>query len=75
MSASRRATLVGVAIGLAGAVAVARLIRALLVGVTFVDPLTLGAVAVALLGVAMLAAALPARRAMRVSPTEALRNG
>jgi putative ABC transport system permease protein len=67
-------TLTGVAIGLGGALLVARFIRSLLVGVGVVDVLTLSVVAVVLVGVALLASAVPARRAMRVSPTEALKN-
>jgi len=64
---------VGVAIGLAGAVGLARLISSLLYGITPHDPLTLGAVTVALLGVAALASWLPAMRAARIDPIEALR--
>jgi len=66
--------LTGVLIGLGGALLVARLIRSLLVGVGVIDLLTLSVVAVVLVGVAVLASAVPARRAMRVSPTEALKN-
>jgi putative ABC transport system permease protein len=68
-------TLLGLALGLAGALAVARLLRSLLVGVSAVDVPTLAIVSLALVGVALLASALPARRAMSVSPTEALRGG
>jgi predicted permease len=62
----------GTIVGIAGAVLVARLARGMLVGVTPGDPVSLGVACVAhgLIGAA--AAALPARRAMRVSPTEAL---
>ena len=52
---------------------VARAIRAMLVGVSPVDLPTLGGVCVVLLGVAVLASLVPARRAMGVDPTEALR--
>jgi putative ABC transport system permease protein len=65
----------GLALGLVGAVAVARAIRAMLVGVSAVDVPTLAAVCVALLAVAAVASVLPALRATRVSPTEALRTG
>jgi putative ABC transport system permease protein len=68
-----RLTAVGLALGLASAFALTRLVRSLLVDVSAVDPLTFAAVGVGLLGVGMLASALPARRAMRVLPTEALR--
>jgi ABC-type lipoprotein release transport system permease subunit len=64
---------VGLAVGLAGSVLVARAIRAMLVGVSPVDLPTLGGVCVVLLGVAVLASLVPARRAMGVDPTEALR--
>jgi putative ABC transport system permease protein len=74
MSEGLRMTLAGVVIGLAGGLGVARLIRSMLVGVGMVDIPTLAVVAIVLLGVAALASAVPARRAVRVSPTEALRN-
>ena len=70
-----RLAAIGLAIGMAGALATTRLLRSLLVEVSAVDPLTLAGVALGLMGVALLASALPARRAMAVSPTEALRGG
>ena len=66
---------VGLIIGLAGTLAAGQLIRSLLVNVKTTDPVTLIAVAVLLAGVAALASWVPARRAMAVSPTEALRGG
>ena len=63
----------GLAAGLLGAVLVARAIRAMLVDVSPVDPPTLLGVCAALLAVAVLASLVPARRAMRVDPTAALR--
>jgi putative ABC transport system permease protein len=63
----------GVAVGLAGALAAARALRGLLFGVGETDPLTFGAMTAFLVGIALLAAYLPARRATRVAPTEALR--
>jgi putative ABC transport system permease protein len=66
---------VGLAVGLVATVATGRLIGALLVNVKATDPVTLVAVAVLLTGVAGLASWVPARRAMAVSPTEALRGG
>ena len=66
-------TLVGVVLGLAGAVAVSRLIAGVLFGVKAGDPATYIAVAGILAIVALAASYLPARRAMRVHPVEALR--
>jgi putative ABC transport system permease protein len=63
----------GLVIGLAGSVAAGRLIRALLVGVSPVDWVTLGTVCLLLAVVSVLACIIPARRAMAVSPVEALR--
>jgi ABC-type antimicrobial peptide transport system permease subunit len=63
----------GTALGLAGALAVTRLIRGFLFGVSPTDPATLAAVAVLLLGVAAAASYVPAARATRVDPMEALR--
>ena len=63
----------GLGIGLAGSVAGGRAIRALLVSVSAVDPPTLAGTAALLLGVALVSCALPARRALRVNPLDALR--
>jgi ABC-type antimicrobial peptide transport system permease subunit len=63
----------GVVLGTAGALAVARLLKSLLNGVTTADPATLAAVAVLLALVGLAAALVPARRAMRVDPVTALR--
>jgi predicted permease len=73
MSEALRMCAAGLVIGLALSVLLARLVRAMLVGVSVIDPLTLGGACAALLVVAALAALVPARRAMRVSPSEALR--
>jgi putative ABC transport system permease protein len=70
-----RLTGTGLLLGLVATLATGRLIRSLLVNVTAADPPTLLAVALLLAGVAALASWLPARRAMAVSPTEALRGG
>ncbi len=66
-------TLIGVAIGIALAIGVTRLISSFLFGVKPTDPLTYAAVAVGLAAIALLACYIPARRAMRVDPLVALR--
>lgn len=64
---------VGIALGVAGGVAMTRALRAMLYGVGPTDPLTFVATALILAAVTLLASSLPARRALRVDPTEALR--
>jgi ABC-type antimicrobial peptide transport system permease subunit len=68
-----RLVLVGVGLGLIGALALTRLLRGLLFGVAPNDPLTLAATPVLLALTAMLACWMPASRASRVDPMEALR--
>jgi putative ABC transport system permease protein len=63
----------GVAVGLAVALALARLVTNLLFGVSGADPVTFVAVPLVLLAVAVFATLLPAFRASRVDPVEALR--
>lgn len=63
----------GVAIGLAGAVAAGRLARAMLVGVTPDDPLTLAAVVAVVALVALASTLIPARRASAFDPAAVLR--
>jgi putative ABC transport system permease protein len=70
-----RLTGTGLLVGLVATLATGQLIRSLLVNVAVTDPVTLLAVALMLAGVAGLASWIPARRAMAVSPTEALRGG
>jgi putative ABC transport system permease protein len=64
---------IGLAIGVAGALAVTRLLGSLVFGISPRDPLTFGASAVLLTMVALLACYLPARRAARLDPLVALR--
>jgi len=69
-----RMTLAGILIGLVGALALTRLMGTMLYGVRPTDPLTFISVAALLAAIAMLACYVPARRAMKVDPMEALRH-
>jgi len=67
-------TLIGVALGLAGAAAATRMLVTLLFGVSRLDPTTYAAVIVVLAGVSAVACWIPASRAARVDPSIALRS-
>ena len=73
LSNGMRLTLLGIALGTAGAFALTRLMKSFLFHVTPTDPATFLEVALFLLAVALLASYIPARRATRVDPVVALR--
>jgi len=64
---------IGVVIGMVGAVGMARLIEGLLYGMEGSDPATYVTVAIVVIAIGTLAAAIPARRATRIDPVDALR--
>jgi predicted permease len=68
-----RPVVLGLAIGLAACAAASRLMELLLYGVSPFDPVTFAGVAIFLMAVALMACYLPARRATRVDPMDALR--
>ena len=68
-----RLGVVGVALGVAAALALTRSMRSMLVGVAPTDPITFVAIAVIFLGIAALSCWLPARRAAALDPADALR--
>ena len=68
-----RVTLVGIIIGLGGAITTTRVLASFLFGVKATDPITFIATALSLAAVAFLASYLPARRATKVDPMVALR--
>jgi putative ABC transport system permease protein len=69
-----RPVVLGVVVGLGGALAVSGVLSSQLFGVTRLDPLTIGGVLATLIGVALVASAVPARRAASVDPTRALQS-
>ncbi|MCI0541423.1 MAG: ABC transporter permease [Verrucomicrobiales bacterium] len=67
-------TLIGICIGLAGSVAFAQILKTQLFGIGALDPVTFLGVSLLLTSVALTACLIPALRAMRVNPMEALRH-
>ncbi len=65
--------LLGLALGVAGALALGRVVASFIYGIAAYDPLTFAAVAALLAAVAFLASIIPAYRAARIEPTRALR--
>ena len=73
LGSGMKLALLGVAVGLAGAFALTRLMATMLFGVEPTDAVTFGGITILLITVALLACYLPGRRATKVEPTISLR--
>jgi putative ABC transport system permease protein len=73
LNGAMRPVILGLVLGVAACAAVSRVLSAVLYGVSPLDPIAFIAVTLFLFGVALLASFLPARRATRIDPMEALR--
>jgi len=74
LSQAMRPVAVGAVLGILAATAASRVLASQLFQVSSTDPLTIAAVVATLLGVALVASAVPARRAATVDPTRALQS-
>jgi predicted permease len=74
LAASAKTALLGCALGVAGSLAVSHVVSAFLFGVSATDPLVYGAAVVLMMGMALLASAVPALRAASADPVDTLRS-